>query len=140
MKMYHASNHEFEFPDYQNLIKNISGHSNGHLGLWVSVEHDWIRGFGPHLYEIEFDGTAIELSVSELQNLCTDPNCRPGASSNSEYLARQFFINTRAKWLDEKIDYMRLIEQDGVSAMGVIVNFNCIISFKKYVHESKTVV
>ena len=55
--MYHASAHQFDFPDYDALVANITNHDNGRLGLWVATTADWIKGFGGHVYTMEISGT-----------------------------------------------------------------------------------
>ena len=69
MKYYHASNHTYDFPSYEELVKNRTNHANGNLGLWMSAKKDWIEGFGNNIYELVITEKDIKvLPVSELFN------------------------------------------------------------------------
>ena len=59
MKYYHASAHTYDFPSYEELIKNRTNHANGNMGLWFAVKSDWIQGFGNNVYEVEVDESNI---------------------------------------------------------------------------------
>ena len=115
--MFHASKHAYEAPDYDFLAANRENHQNGLLGLWVSAKSDWITGFGEHVYAVEFDGESIDLTVGELMqwSRATDDD---------------FYVQKRNELLAQGVTYIRLIEQDGRSEMGVVVNFSAIQKFQ----------
>lgn len=112
--MFHASKHVFDIPVYEQIAVNRENHANGLLGLWVSHKSDWIAGFGEHLYEIEFSGSVYDLTIAELASWCDNED--------------GFYLTKRKELLDKGFSYMRLIESDGRSEMGVIINFNSIQS------------
>jgi hypothetical protein len=115
--MFHASKHAYEAPDYDFLAANRENHQNGLLGLWVSAKSDWITGFGEHVYAVEFDGESIDLTVAELMQW-------------SRQTDDDFYVQKRNELLAQGVTYIRLIEQDGRSEMGVVVNFSAIQKFQ----------
>jgi hypothetical protein len=123
MKVFHATPHDFDFPDYEKIRGNMTGHANGMLGLWVGVESDWIEGFGSTIYEIELQNPNVEeLSICQLAAWCRHDH--------------EFHEARRLEYLNRGVDYVRLVEQDGRSDMGILVNFAVIASFQKMPHQA----
>lgn len=118
MKLFHATAHDFDFPDYEKIKVNMTGHANGMLGLWVGVANDWIQGFGSNTYRIELKDPKVEdLSLAQLS-----------AWSKQDH---DFHQARREEYLARGIDYLRLVEQDGRSDMGIVVNFDAIDVFTR---------
>src|SRR5438128_4681423 len=107
--MYHASAHQFDFPDYDALVANITNHDNGRLGRWVATTADWIKGFGGHVYTMEISGTVMDLPLAQLKKWADENLDNP-----------DFYKHHRQELLLQGIDYLQLIEADGHSAMGVV--------------------
>lgn len=127
LRRYHASHHEFDFPDYEKMVCNKTGHDNGLLGLWVSVKSDWIEGFGPKVYEMDIEGTSKDLSITQLHRWAFDHADDP-----------DFYRGLRQQLLAEGVAYLRLVESDGRSEMGVIVDFDVIQDFRRMDEPKKT--
>lgn len=121
--MFHASRHSFEFPDYEKICSNRTGHENGDLGLWVANKSDWIDGFGGYVYEVDFEGVSKDLSIHELSKWAclTD-----GSAENSS-----FYRSKREEMITQGISFLRLVEDDGRSEMGIVLNFDSIKSFRQ---------
>jgi len=116
--MFHASPHEFKFPVYDLLIKNTTNHDNSVLGLWVSSRTDWIGGFGENFYKVDIDARSIDRSVVELRQWAVE-------NPNEPY----FYTEQRQRLLLDEVDYIRVVESDGRSEMGIVLNFNAIMAF-----------
>lgn len=118
MKLFHASKHEFDFPDYDQITSNMTGHANGMLGLWVAVKNDWIESFGGVLYEVDLkDPVVRDVTIDEL--------------SSWSHHDEEYHKDLRDKYILDGVDFLRLVETDGRSAMGVVVNFDAIESFSR---------
>jgi hypothetical protein len=120
LSVYHASPHKFEFPDYELLTKNKSNHDNGLLGLWVATESDWIKGFGKNVYSLNIEGVSQNLSIQDLHAWANEAD------------GPQFYEHMRATLMAQGIDYLRLVEIDGRSDMGIVLNFQAIGSFSDF--------
>ena len=116
--MFHASPNTFAFPDYALLTTNQLNHDNGLLGLWVATESDWIESFGTHVYAVEITGNSQDLTLSQLVDWDRKKN------------DPAFYRSQRQAYLDQGIDFLRLIETDGRSAMGIVLNFDAISAFQ----------
>lgn len=117
---YHASKFVFDFPDYNQIVKNnISGgnHENGCLGLWVANDSSWISGFGRNVYKVDVkDMHATDVSVSEL----------------SRYARDQYdYLMLRQSLVESGYNTIRIVENDGRSEMCVIIDFRCIFNFER---------
>lgn len=126
LKRFHASRHEFDFPDYEKMNANQTGHDNGLLGLWVSVRSDWIESFGGNIYEMEIQGKVAQLNLRELSSW---------ASEHQNSL--DFYRQKRMEFLDKGISYIALIEKDGESEMGIVVDFGSIKNFQRMENSIK---
>lgn len=119
INMFHASRHEFDFPDYDMLTANITNHDNGLLGLWVAKNDDWIEGFGGNIYSVKIEGETADLSIEELQSWC-----------NKHDNEKDFYVQKRNEFLKNGISYIHLIECNGRSDMGIVIDFSAIKEFK----------
>ncbi len=124
MKLFHASHHEFDFPDYEKIRKNLTGHANGMLGLWVSVKNDWIDDFGDVKYE-------IVLGSPDCRERLNIANLSIGTLASWASKDEAFHLAKRQEFLAQEVDYLRLVEVDGRSEMGIVLNFSAIKSFTK---------
>lgn len=120
MLTYHASPHLFEFPDYDLVCANRENHANGNLGLWVSMSPDWISGFGSNIYSLEVSGITKDLPLKTLSQWDKDSPNDP-----------DFYSNMRQSLLNEGVTFLRLVEIDGRSDMGIVIDFKAISSFKR---------
>ncbi len=119
LTMFHASKHAFDFPDVGLLNANRENHANGALGLWVSKQSDWIKSFGSNLYEVAFTGTVLDLPVGQL------------AQWGRGHPGDGFFQQHREELLRQGVAYIRVVEIDGRSDMGIVVDFAAIEQFKR---------
>jgi len=85
-----------------------------------------IEGFGAHIYSVRFTGVIQDLPVEELKEW--DRLAKVGADVDANQEA-EFYRAKRKECLGKDITYLRLVELDGTSDMGVIVNFNAINEF-----------
>lgn len=115
MVVFHASPHKFAFPDYSKILSNRVNHENGQLGLWFARRPDWINPFGEFLYEFRLLGTGNTLSISQL-----------AAWSRS---ADTNYTSLREDFLRNGVDYLEVIETDGLSYMGIVLNLEAIREF-----------
>lgn len=100
------------------MLANTSNHANSLLGLWVATQNDWIKSFGDNIYDVVVDGQAVDLLVSELYKWSSVDNHGP-----------QFYIAKRQELLGKGVDYLRVVEDDGRSMMGIVLNFDAIKCF-----------
>ena len=131
MKYYHASAHTYDFPSYEELIKNRTNHANGNMGLWFSAKSDWIEGFGDNIYEIEIAETDIKiLPFSEAVNW--QERFKGDWESNREELEVLYYQNLRKEMMKtHKAILFR--ENSGELAMGIVLDFSVIKDFKKII-------
>jgi hypothetical protein len=80
--------------------------------------------FGSHLYDVEICADTQDVSLTQLVQWSRDDAHRSDTDSQA------FYRGVRAKMVAEGCDYLRLVENDGVSHMGVVLNFDAITSFK----------
>lgn len=114
---FHASPHRFERPDYAMIRANRVNHANGHLGLWVaSGDNAWVRKFGGHLYRLELEGRVQDLPIETLSRWSRE---EPG-----------WYGTQRKQLLDEGVAYLRVVEQDGRSDMGIVIDLDAICRFE----------
>lgn len=122
MKVFHASSADFEFPDYEELLKNITNHDNGALGLWCAASDHWIKGFGGNTYEVHYDGAkAFNIPFSEFYKMCHP----------DDYEGKEYFVNKRNEYISNGIDVLHIVESSGSIDMLIIMNMDAITSFKK---------
>ena len=128
MKYYHASAHTYDFPSYEELIKNRTNHANGNMGLWFSAKSDWIEGFGDNIYEIEIAETDIKiLPFSEAVNW--QEGFKGDWKSNREELEVLYYQDLRKEMMKtHKVILFK--ETNGETAMGIILDFTAIKDFK----------
>lgn len=126
---YHASDHEFDFPSYERMAANKTGHDNGLLGLWVSVKPDWITGFGSTVYAMEIEGVSKDLPIRDLKQWAHDHWNDP-----------DFYKRVRRQLIAEGVAYLILVELDGRSEMGVVVDLGAIRNFRRMAapHDAAT--
>lgn len=116
---YHASPNLFDFPDYNLICDNRLNHLNGNLGLWVSKKSDWISNFGGYVYEISIEANTENLTVNQLQKW-----------SQQDENNATFYQEKRANYLNREVEFISLQEANGAIEMGIVINFDCIKSFK----------
>lgn len=116
---FHASNHEFDRPDYDKMAALMTGHPNGRLGLWIANCDDWIHGFGRSVYEVNIDGKAQNLSIDQLSSWNNEDDGNP-----------DFYVNLRNQFLSQNIDVLHLVELNGKSEMSIVINFDAITRFE----------
>jgi hypothetical protein len=127
LRLHHASQHDFDFPDFEKITANTTNHINGFLGLWVSVQTDWIEGFGERIYEMDVVGECRDMPVSELAKWNRQDQGEP-----------DFYARIRETMLEEGVAYLRLIELDGRSEMGVVLDLSAIQHFRRMDAPSKS--
>lgn len=115
--MYHASPHAMGFPCYKLIRSNTSNHANGLLGLWVAASADWIKPFGDQMYSLVVSGSVMDIGVGTLQKLRHDDE-------------PDFYAEIRNMLLAKGVEYLRVMELDGQSHMGIVLNFEAIKSFE----------
>lgn len=131
MKFYHASSHNYDFPCYEDLIKNRTNHANGNLGLWFATKSDWIEGFGVNTYEIEIDQSDIVvLPFSEAVKWKNE--FKDNLSENSEELECIYYQGLR-KELMKTHKVILFKELSGSLDIGILLDFSVIKDFKKVV-------
>lgn len=116
---YHGSSHEFSFPNYSEVTKNSSNHDNSVIGLWVGVKQNLATSFGSLCYELEIQGTTADITIDEL------------VKWSRTYTEKSDYVKKRDEFLLLEIDYVNIVESNGISYMGIIINFESIKSFKK---------
>jgi hypothetical protein len=127
MKYYHASAHTYEFPSYEELIKNRTNHANGNMGLWFAVKSDWITGFGGNVYEVEIDENNISIIPFDE---CV--KWEKNSSKDSEEAACLYYQNLRKEMMTTHKAIL-FQELSGELAMGIVLDFSVIKDFKKVV-------
>ena len=128
MKYYHASEHTYDFPSYEDLIKNRTNHANGNLGFWFSVRSDWIENFGHNTYEFEIiDKDITVMPFSEC--IKWNRKFKDSSKDNNEELECIYYQNLR-KELVKKHKVILFKEVSGETAMGIILDFTAIKDFK----------
>ena len=128
MKYYHASEHTYDFPNYENLIKNRTNHANGNLGLWFSVKSDWIESFGKNIYEFEISDENINI-IPFKDCINWNSNFKGRGKSNHEELEANYYQNLR-KELIKKHKVILFKEINNETAMGIVLDFTVIKNFK----------
>ena len=123
MKYYHSSSSLFDFPDYEQMHNNRTGHANGALGLWCGSD-DWcISKFGGlYGYELEVDYSdenVYDMEIEELSDLGGD-----GDYSEKEHV--KIFTELHDYYLNKGIKIIRIIEGNQESRMAVILDFSLI--------------
>lgn len=114
--MFHASKHQFDFPEVEASNTHRENHANGALGLWVSRQSDWIQGFGSNIYEVRFTGRVLDVPFEQFSKWGRGQEDR-------------FFAARRAELLKQGIAYIRIVEMNGLSEMGVVVDLTSIDRF-----------
>lgn len=122
LALFHASKHEFDFPDIGHSAANRENHANGALGLWVATQPDWIGEFGPHLYEVRVTGKVLDVPIDQFSRW----GGRYGVDARDDYFAQR-----RQELLEAGVSYIRVVELDGRSDMGVVVDLAAIEQFKR---------
>ena len=131
MKYYHASAHTYDFPSYEELIKNRTNHANGNMGLWFAVKSDWIQGFGNNVYEVEVDESNIVIMPFS-ECVKWQKGFKSGLENNSQELESLYYQDLRKEMMKtHKAILFR--ENSGELAMGIVLDFSVIKDFKKVV-------
>lgn len=135
MKIYHASPQKFTFPVYDELVKNRTNHINGTLGLWISTNSNWIKGFGTNIYEIDvLDTDCSVLSVSELFLWEKQFQKQNDFCNDNDNNGLTYYKNLRQQLLKEhKIILFQ--EHNSNVDMGIILDFECIKQFSLIVEQ-----
>lgn len=117
MNVYHYSRRVFNFPDIQEIERNLSGHFNGLLGLWVTLkEENWAKGFGELLYTMTVPAAnPRHLSVGALSKMGPEP---------------EPYQRLRCEMLEDGVDFLYIVERDGTPHMGVVTDFDAITDFR----------
>lgn len=110
----HFSNHQFDFPDYEQLNLNRSNHENGGLGLWCANGDDsWAGGFGSIRYR------CVLKESSTIEDL-------PSALLHKMSMSDVDYHAIRSDFLKRGVDAIRIVERSGRCGMVVIMNFDSI--------------
>ncbi len=117
MIVYHSSDHLFTFPDYDMVVRNRTNHTNGELGLWFSTTNSWQVGFGGYCYEFIVVGAALTMQYSDFYKMCMVEDCI------------SYYYNIRNEWLKAGYSHLLIKEDSGKIEMGVVLDFDQIISF-----------
>lgn len=119
--VYHASPYEYDFPNYEKLLEGLSkngNHENGELGLWCSLQTDWINGFGGNIYKIEYnDSTQLLMDASEFAKRCHKRDVD--------------YQEWRRELLSSGYQTLALKEKKGNIDMLIIIDFDAIKTFQK---------
>ncbi len=128
MLLFHASNLDYSFPNYDDLKNNITNHPNGALGLWVATDDSWISSFGGNVYtiEIEDEHTTI-LPTSELFDW-EKKYPHTDESDLSHHI--NYYSNKRQELLEAGYKCVLFKEYSGSIGMGVVLDFQYIKSFQ----------
>lgn len=116
--MFHKTQHNIYVPDYDKLLKNITNHCNGALGLWFANENkDWASGFGGNTYEFGIKNRkSVDMPLSLLSSMASK-------FSHADY------VSLHHNLLDDGYTDIRLIENCGWCDMGVVLDFNSIANW-----------
>ena len=109
MKLYHYSNHLFKNLDYKELSK-ITNKTEGLWGLYVCFEKTWNKGFGKYCYEIELHNPKIYNQDSRELFI--------------NHKNKEFILTKREKLLNEKYNFIKIIEHEGNCEEAIIIDFN----------------
>lgn len=124
--VYHASNHDFDFPNYEHIVSNRTNHKNGELGLWCAFSHQWIKGFGENIYELTYKNENIkQISFHDFYKKCNMKN------APDEKEEEDFYLLWREELMKEGFDVLEIVESSGSIDMLIVLNFDAIKSFKK---------
>lgn len=142
MKYYHASNHNYEFPTYEDLIKNRTNHANGNLGLWISAKNNWISGFGKNIYEVDVDEADIKViafsQVVQWEKDFTDKVDGALDYDTKELYACAYYQTLRLELLKKhQVKVLMFKEANGSIEMGIVMDFSAIKEFKNMTEPGK---
>jgi len=109
--VYHSSMYEFDKPSIEMIIKNISNHANGLLGLWFSTTNGWQKNFGTYTYEFEIpdDARALEMDITDFVSMCNKT---------------EDFLLLREEFLDNEYEVLNIRERTGKVEMGILLNLD----------------
>ena len=122
---FHNSPPRFAFPSYEMLTNNRVNHANGALGLWYSTVNSWQKGFGGICYKLEVGGEELLMSFSDFSEMC-----------RGEIYDTEGYKQKREQWIKEGYSYLSIIEHNGRNDMGIVLDFDGILSFEEELCES----
>lgn len=109
---FHGSSTKIKKLDYNILLKSIVGNDNGALGLWCSTtDNEWVRGIGSYLHVVEVHGKSFDMPINTLSDM------------NNLFKSKDEYVKFRKEKLAAGYSYFRLIENDGICHMLVVMDF-----------------
>jgi len=125
---YHASDRKFDRPcTMESKFRrdlDSSRHVNGSLGIWVTTDPNEKSkdAYGKYLYEFEVDLKPDQVGtygISQLRSLSSFAETK----TDAEFAHLQL----RDQWLSLGLKFINLLEHDGKSKLGIILD-NRVIS------------
>lgn len=121
MLVFHGTHAEFDHFSEEFFGSREDMSANGALGVWFADEEAHARAFGGRILAIEAEpGRTIRLSVREMRQ------DHEVAEHSDDPLG--WFRRRRAALLADGYQAIEVVEQDGSSAMGILLDLSCIRS------------
>ena len=121
MLYYHGTNSVFAQFNIDCDVRPDAA-SNGHLGIWLAIEKTLAYKFGRYCLAVEVQiGKAYDMPIDELSRMhqhCLKvcPNLDEAEADGFE---RKFYTEKRLGLLEAGYDFIRVVEVNGRSDMGV---------------------